>query len=480
MLKADTIEKLKTVKYSLKAPEVLARRASCKNERQAVRTRFMRDRDRILYSKAFRRLSGKTQVFLSGLDDHKRTRLTHTLEVSQIARTISYNLKLDLDLTEAIALGHDIGHTPYGHAGERVLHEIMTLHENHIISNCPLNSKYSPNSIDVSQQLGFKHNLQSLKTAIKTEKNYGEYGLDLTNFTLFGFQFHSSAKYKLGKIRCPNSLGYYDQYNSYLKIDPCNQVAWSFEAFVVREADEIAQRHHDLEDAIRGNLISKNEVYSLIKEYFKDYLKSSDRLNVDVDDETFIADLSRIMVNLLVNQLISSSIYNLNLLIITEDLNQKKFQDFLTTHSPDETCIKKIISYEKKGFHSGFTENLKKFEEAVSERVLASYDIQRADARGKYIIKKLFQAFYTTPQQLPNHAIIEFMLSAGEFKSYSAVQIQVQKNGMGHIRSQFEKYYKGFVVNEQQLQIKLMRVICDYIAGMTDTYALTMYRELYG
>lgn len=479
MLSLDTIEKLKTVKYSLKAPEVLARRASGKNESQAIRTRFMRDRDRILYSKAFRRLSGKTQVFLSGIDDHKRTRLTHTLEVSQIARTISYNLNLDLDLTEAIALGHDIGHTPYGHAGERVLHEIMTLHDNNMIRNCPLNTNLLPEGDDVLSQLGFKHNLQSLKTAIKAEKNYGDYGLDLTNFTLFGIQFHSSPRYKLGKIGCPDSLGYYDQYNSYLRIDECNQVAWSFEAFVVREADEIAQRHHDLEDAIRGNLISKNEVYSLIKECFGEYLKFSGRLYIEVDDETFMADLSRLVVNLLVSQLVGSSINNLNRLIVTEDLNQRKFQEFIKTHMPDEPFIKEIISYEKEGFDSGFTDNLKKFEEAVSERVLASYDIQRADAKGKYIIKKLFQAFYTTPQQLPNHAVIDLMISAGLFESYNMVQDQVRKNGMGNIRRQFEKFYKDKVVNDLYLQIMLMRVVCDYIAGMTDTYALSMYREFY-
>lgn len=95
------------------------------NNSQKYRSMFMRDRDRILYSKAFRRLSGKTQIYCSGIDDHRRTRLTHTLEVSQIAGTISAALDFDRDLTEAIALGHDIGHTPFGHAGEQILHEIM-------------------------------------------------------------------------------------------------------------------------------------------------------------------------------------------------------------------------------------------------------------------------------------------------------------------------------------------------------------------
>jgi dGTPase len=471
---SSSIDKLKTVKYSLKAPESLAKRASGKNEGQAIRTRFMRDRDRILYSKSFRRLSGKTQVFLSGIDDHKRTRLTHTLEVSQIARTISFNLRLDLDLTEAIALGHDIGHTPYGHAGERVLHEIMTPHDNHIISNCPLNSKII--DYDLSQ-LGFKHNLQSLKNAIQSEKNYGDFGLDLTNFTLFGLKFHSGNEYKEDKIGCHNMLGFYNQFDKFLKID--KQDAWSFEAFVVREADEIAQRHHDLEDAIRGNLISKNEVCLLIKQHFGDWLSSNDHLDVESGDEKFIADLSRLVVNLLVKQLVSSSIYNINLLILTEELCQKKYKRFVLEHSPCDHIISNIISYTKQSNKQVFLDNLRNFEKAVSERVLASYDIQRADSKGRYIIIKLFQAFYTTPQQLPNHSIIEFMVETGNFVSYDTVMDDIRVNGMGHIRNEFVKYYRSNVVKDAKLQIQLMRVICDYIAGMTDNYALATYQQLY-
>ena len=115
------------------------------------------------------------------------------LEVSQIARSISSALRLDSDLTEAIALGHDLGHTPYGHVGERTLHEIMTPHLNHELGNfCPLNNESSDIANRYNAYLGFKHNLQSLKNAMVLEKNYGDYGLDLTNFTLFGIQFHSA------------------------------------------------------------------------------------------------------------------------------------------------------------------------------------------------------------------------------------------------------------------------------------------------
>lgn len=140
-----TLEQLQRKKkpiYSLRAPLNLATRESGLKTKQLYRTEFMRDRDRILYSKAFRRLAGKTQVYLSGVDDHRRTRLTHTLEVSQIARSIAGPLRLDTDLVEAIALGHDLGHTPFGHVGERMLHEIMTPEEEHILGKeCPLNVK---------------------------------------------------------------------------------------------------------------------------------------------------------------------------------------------------------------------------------------------------------------------------------------------------------------------------------------------------
>ena len=139
---SEKIPKRRTVKCSLRAPLKLASGESCLETEHPYRTDFMRDRDRILYSKSFRRLAGKTQVYLFGIDDHRRTRLTHTLEVSQIARSIATALKLDTDLVEAIALGHDLGHTPFGHVGERMLHEIMTPKEGHILGKeCPLNTK---------------------------------------------------------------------------------------------------------------------------------------------------------------------------------------------------------------------------------------------------------------------------------------------------------------------------------------------------
>lgn len=172
-----------------------------------LRTEFQRDRDRILHSKAFRRLKHKTQVFFSPYDDHFRTRMTHTLEVSQIARTISRALDLNEDLTEAIALGHDLGHTPFGHSGERVLDELM------------------PN--------GYKHNEQSVRVVTFIEN------LNLTEETLDGILNHS--------YHCtPNTL----------------------EGQVVRLADKIAYINHDIQDAIRACIIKTEDIPKESVDYF--------------------------------------------------------------------------------------------------------------------------------------------------------------------------------------------------------------------
>lgn len=174
-----------------------------------LRTDFQRDRDRIIHCKAFRRLKHKTQVFLSPESDHYRTRLTHTLEVSQIARTISRALQLNEDLTEAIALGHDLGHTPFGHAGER--------------------------AIDSLASFGFKHYEQSVRVCEKLEKQ-GK-GLNLTYEVLNGIERHTK-----------------DEWSE------------SLEGRVVRMADRIAYINHDIDDAVRGGIIRESDLPSKITE----------------------------------------------------------------------------------------------------------------------------------------------------------------------------------------------------------------------
>lgn len=168
-----------------------------------IRPVFQRDRDRILHCKSFRRLKDKTQVFLTPEGDHYRTRLTHTLEVSQNARTIAKALRLNEDLVEAIALGHDLGHTPFGHAGERALNRI-----------CPY---------------GFEHNVQSVRTVERLEK--GGQGLNLTAEVKDGILNHQTAG-----------------------------MPFTLEGKIVRFSDKIAYIHHDMDDAIRGGILTEKDV----------------------------------------------------------------------------------------------------------------------------------------------------------------------------------------------------------------------------
>ncbi len=185
----------------------------------SIRTPFQRDRDRIVYSKAFRRLKHKTQVFLSPMGDHYRTRLTHTLEVSEIARTISRALRLNEDLTEAIALAHDIGHTPFGHAGETILNEIV------------------PG--------GFSHRRQGLRV-VEVLENGGR-GLNLTYEVRDGILKHSKG------------------FGDIIPAEP-SEWACTIEGRVVRIADVIAYLNHDLDDAIRSKVIHEEDVPLKCKE----------------------------------------------------------------------------------------------------------------------------------------------------------------------------------------------------------------------
>lgn len=200
--------------YATKCKESKGRKEP-RHEDFPIRTEFQRDRDKILHSKSFRRLKHKTQVFLSPYNDHFRTRLTHTLEVSQIARTISRALKLNEDLTEAIALGHDLGHTPFGHCGEGILNEIL------------------PN--------GFFHNLQSVRVVEVIEN------MNLCQETIDGILTHSWGY----KPKTP-------------------------EAQVVQYADKIAYINHDIEDSVRAGVISEEDLPNDCREYFSS--NQSDRL----------------------------------------------------------------------------------------------------------------------------------------------------------------------------------------------------------
>lgn len=213
-----------------------------------IRTCFQRDRDRIIHSKSFRRLKHKTQVFLAPKGDHYRTRLTHVLEVSQIARTIARALRLNEDLTEAIALGHDLGHTPFGHAGEDVLRQI--------------------------HPGGFDHYKQSLRVVDFLEKN-GR-GLNLTHEVRNGILKHSKGK---GLI-VPEKGG---------------DRAETLEGQVVRISDIVAYVNHDLDDALRAGIIQKADIPKRITKILGDtHAKRIDTMVKDIVRESALADLALI------------------------------------------------------------------------------------------------------------------------------------------------------------------------------------------
>ncbi len=199
-----------------------------------VRTEFQRDRDRIVHSKAFRRLMHKTQVFLAPAGDHYRTRLTHTLEVTQIARTIGRALRLNEDLTEAISLGHDLGHTPFGHAGEMAMAEFL------------------PN---------FRHNEQSLRVVDLLEKD--GHGLNLTNQVRYGIVHHSKPDDELSAS--------------------FTGVSASLEGEAVRLADAVAYINHDWDDAVRAGIVSNDDLpRSVVEKLGRSHAQRIDTLVTDV------------------------------------------------------------------------------------------------------------------------------------------------------------------------------------------------------
>ena len=478
-----------------------------KEKKHEFRTEFERDRDRILYSKALRRLSGKTQVFVTGHEDHIRTRLTHTLEVSQIAKTISSYFGLDIALTEAIALGHDIGHTPFGHEGERIL--------NFIMNGCE-EIKGTNNDISDSEK-GFKHNWQSLRVLTQLEKKSEDYdGINLTNYTLWGIVNHSELEW--GKCKrfyfdenkkkmcslnnsnliekCESNLRidfYKKDCNNFIKkiINNENNESWTFEGLIVRQADEIAQRHHDIEDGIIANLIDREELIEKFKECFgetklyregKEYKDMVGKLNENIKTEYYLPILSRLIVDFLAMNLINNTKENFEMLMDEYDIkNNEDFYDKkLEIYNNKEKDIFRIVDYNK-----NFGKQEKKFKEYLKNRILNSFKAQTVDGKANYIIKRLFKAYLSNPQQLPDKTIISFYRNYNKNYLNRAINKDKKKDLyfspalVGGLREKLKKdYFKKS--NDSIYMCTLLRTICDYVSGMTDNYALNQYELLYG
>jgi dGTPase len=345
-------------------------------EEAPFRLAFQRDRDRIVHSTAFRRLEYKTQVFVNHEGDHFRTRLTHTLEVAQIARTIARSLQLNEDLTEAIALAHDLGHPPFGHAGERAMHEMM--------------QPYG----------GFEHNQQSLRIVEVLENRYPEFpGLNLTWETRDGLKKHQPRF-----LPCTVN-------------SPAIAVSPSLEAQITDYADEIAYNNHDIDDGLTSQMIELESLREvpLWEEHFLPIQCRSRHAPRKIQwRQTVRAIINSLVMDLCAETLGKLAISSVN---TSDDVR----------HVPQP-----LVGFSQTMEHKNA--ELKLF---LLEHLYRHYRVIRMAEKARRIIHDLFKAYADTPRQLPP-SFATRMTAEGT-----------------------------------------PRVICDYIAGMTDRFALEDHRKLF-
>lgn len=343
-----------------------------------TRNAFQRDRDRIIHSTAFRRLEYKTQVFVNHEGDLFRTRLTHSLEVAQMARGIARTLQLHEDLTEAIALAHDLGHTPFGHAGQDALNECMR---------------------DFG---GFEHNLQSLRVVEKLELRYAEFdGLNLTFEVREGILKHCS-------IKNAKLLG--DVGQRFL-----DKTSPSLEAQLTNYADEIAYNNHDIDDGLRSGLITIEQLSKV--ELFARNLAIVKEKYPKLEQKRLIHETVRRMINTLVVDLCTHSAEN------------------IAQHQPksiaDIRQLPQLI-----GFSKEIAEQNQKLKQFLRKNLYHHYKVNRMSAKAARIVRELFVAFFENTGLLPD-----------EFQAYA--------------------------------EIDKARAVADYIAGMTDRFAIREHRKLF-
>ena len=351
------------------------------------RSEYQRDRDRIVHSAAFRRLEYKTQVFVNHEGDMFRTRLTHSIEVAQIGRTIARELNVNEDLTEAIALAHDLGHTPFGHAGQESLNLCM--------------KKFG----------GFEHNLQSLRIVEELEERYAEFqGLNLTFETREGILKHCSNKNaaQLGEL----GQRFLDKKQA------------GVEAQIANLADEIAYNNHDVDDGLRAGLISIEQLREIA--LFNEQYEKVRQLYPNLSQRRVIHEVIRRMINCQVTDLLATSTANISSIApISRDMIVSHI-DVVVAYS-DDMKLK--------------TRHLKEF---LRNHLYQHYRVQRMSNKADKIIQALFDVFINNPTLLP----------ADTLRDVKTRQADDGDNGRA-------------------------RAVADYIAGMTDRFAIEEYRRLF-
>ncbi|MBI5598373.1 MAG: deoxyguanosinetriphosphate triphosphohydrolase [Deltaproteobacteria bacterium] len=341
------------------------------------RTAFQRDRDRIIHCNAFRRLEYKTQVFVYHEGDHYRTRLTHTIEVAQISRTIARALGLNEDLSEAIALAHDLGHPPFGHTGERALNELMGRHG------------------------GFEHNSQSLRIVEELERRYPRYrGLNLTWEVREGIIRHNSEHDRPG-----------------VSAEYGKDTSPSLEAQIVDMADEIAYNNHDIDDGLSSEMMTPAQLRDV--ELWQENFEEVERLSPGPDFKVLKYQTVLRIINQQVTDLVEAVMDTVDREGITAVEDIRKRPKPVARFSP---------GMERKN------RQLKKF---LKDNLYSHYRLLRMADKAERILKGLFKVYSDKTELLPPH-----------------------------FSSEIER------VGEK-------RLICDYIAGMTDRFALDEYKKLF-
>ena len=344
------------------------------------RPAFERDRDRIIHCTAFRRLEYKTQVFVNHEGDYYRTRLTHSIEVSQIARAIARRLTLNEELTEAIALAHDLGHTPFGHSGEGILNDLMKDHG------------------------GFEHNLQSLRVVEKLEERYPNFnGLNLTWETREGLVKHTTSHDSTDR-------------NKFHEYEP--ESCPTLEAQIIDMADEIAYNNHDIDDGLESGLLEEDSLREEV-DLWKDIIEFAEKNypGVKSPQKKYYA-ISR-LIGYFISDLVKETEKNISCLKIETPGDVRNARERLVAFSPDTTSK---------------NQQLKNF---LLENLYNHYRVKRMSNKARMVVSSLFQVYVENPMLLP------------------------------------KKYQKKLEEESQE------RIICDYIAGMTDRYALDEYKKLF-
>ena len=359
----------------------------------ATRSCFQRDRDRIIHAAAFRRLQYKTQVFVNHEGDFFRTRLTHSLEVSQIARSIAQNMGLNQYLAETLALAHDMGHTPFGHAGEFELEELM--------------APYG----------GFDHNAQSLRVVTNLEHRYADFdGLNLTWETLEGVVKHNGP---LTGFKDAQPLPW--AIVEYAKLQDLELSTYaSAEAQTASVADDVAYNNHDIDDGLRAGLFTTDDIRQVdfVGRTFADVEKHYP----DLDFSRTVHEVVRRTIGLMVEDILTESRTRL------ADAKPQTVDDVRSFGAP-------LV-----GFSDEMAKNDRELKEFLFPNMYRHYKLNRMTSKARRVVKDLFELFLREPGTLPT----EWQVGAG---------------GAGDEIT--------------------ARVVADYIAGMTDRYALDEHRRLF-